>query len=96
MAQATVSRRRPCSKCGGRYFVRTISVFAALIAIAVALGGFAKAVMTSGVLSVSNGDMPDISNIYGAGAWAIGGIVVAGIVASFGRGYRCIACDSQQ
>lgn len=96
MAQATISRRRPCTQCGGRYFVRTISVVAALIAIAIALGGFAKAVMSSGVLSAETGHMPDFSNIFEAGAWAIGGVVIAGIVASIGRGYRCIACDSQQ
>lgn len=96
MAQATISRRRPCPHCGGRYFVRTISIFAALIAIAIALGGFAKAVLSSGVLSASNGNILDGSGIFEAGAWAIGGIVVASVVASIGRGYRCIACDSQQ
>lgn len=96
MAQATVSRRRPCIRCGGRYFVRTISVFAAVIAIAVALGGFAKAVMSSGVLTAASGGMPEFSNMFEAGAWAVGGVVVAGVVASIGSGYRCIACDSQQ
>ena len=96
MAQATVSRRRPCTNCGGRYFVRTISVFGALIATAIALGGIAKAVMSSGVIGVSNSNMPDASNIFEAGAWAVGGIFIAGIIAVVASGHRCIRCDAHQ
>jgi hypothetical protein len=96
MAQATVTRRRPCTNCGGRYFVRTISAIAALVAVAVALGGFAEAVMSSGMLTASNAHIPDPSNLAVAGAWALGGIVVAGIVAAAGSGRRCIACDARQ
>jgi hypothetical protein len=94
MAQATVSRKRPCGNCGGRYFVGTISVFWAVIAIAVALGGIAKAVVSSGVLAAVNGGIPHPTNVLEAGVWAVGGIVVAGIVAFIGHGYRCIGCDS--
>lgn len=96
MTQTTVSRRRPCGNCGGRYFVRTISVIAALVALAVALGGIAEAVLSSGVLTASNAHVPDPSVLVQAGAWAMGGFIVAGIVATVGRGYRCIACDAQQ
>ncbi|TDP94812.1 hypothetical protein [Labedaea rhizosphaerae] len=96
MAQTTVSRRRPCTTCGGRYFVRTISVVAALIATAVALGGIAKAVVSSGVLTASNAHIPDQSQLVLAGAWAIGGILVAGIIATVASGHRCIACDTKQ
>lgn len=96
MAQATVSRRRPCRNCGGRYFVGTTSIFAAIIAIAIALAGIVKAVASSGMLAASNGAIPEPTSIVGAGVWAIGGIVVAGIVAFIGHGYRCIGCDTQQ
>lgn len=96
MAQATVTRRRPCTTCGGRYFVRTISVFAALIATAVALGGIAEAVLSSGMLTASNAHIPEASQLIQAGAFAIGGIVVAGIIATVTSGHRCIACDAKQ
>jgi hypothetical protein len=96
MAQATVTRRRPCTNCGGRYFVRTISVIAALVAVAVALGGFAEAIMSSGMLTAANAHIPDPSNLVMAGAWALGGLIGAGIVATVGSGHRCIACDAKQ
>jgi hypothetical protein len=96
MSQATVSRRRPCRSCGGRYFVGTISVFAAIAAIAIALAGVVKAVVSSGMLSASNGSIPEPTSLLGAGVWAVGGIVVAGIVAFIGHGHRCIGCDTQQ
>ena len=96
MTQATVSRRRPCRNCGGRYFVGTTSVFAAIIAIAIAVAGIAKAVASSGMLTASNGAIPEPTSIAGAGAWAVGGIVVAGIVAFIGHGHRCIGCDTPQ
>lgn len=96
MAQATVSRRRPCAACGGRYFVGTISVFWAVLAIAVALGGIAKAVVGSGVLAAVHGGVPHPTHVFEAGVWAVGGIVVAGILAFIGHGYRCIGCDRPQ
>ncbi|MEU4518766.1 hypothetical protein AB0F52_08600 [Amycolatopsis sp. NPDC024027] len=96
MAQATVFRKRPCRNCGGRYFVATISAFWAVLAIAIALGGIAKAVAGSGVLAAAHGGIPHPTNIVGAGFWAVGGVVVAGLVALIGRGYRCIGCDSQR
>ncbi len=80
MAQATVSRRRPCRNCGGRYFVTTVSAFCAGVAILVAVTGLAKAILGTGL----------------DGTWAVGGIVVAGIIALIGRGHRCIRCDSRQ
>jgi len=96
MAQATVSRRRPCRNCGGRYFVGTISGFWAVAALAVALGGIAKAVVGSGVLAAVDGGVPHPSHVLEAGVWAVGGIVVAGILAFIGHGYRCIGCDRPQ
>ncbi|MEU0532242.1 hypothetical protein [Amycolatopsis tolypomycina] len=96
MAQATVSRKRPCRNCGGRYFAATISVSWALLAIAIALGGIAKAVTVSGVPAAAHGDIPDPAVIVAAGCWAVGGVVVAGLVTLVGRRYRCIACDSRR
>ena len=96
MAQATVSRRRPCTTCGGRYFVRTVPVLAALIAAAVAFGGIAKAVVASGVLTSSNAHLPDPSNLVVAGAWAFGGVIAAALIAGVASGHRCIACDTKQ
>jgi hypothetical protein len=97
MTQATVSRRRPCRACGGRYFVTTMSVFAALLAIAVALAGMAKAILGSGILdAVAGGAIPDPGSLVADGVWAVGGIVLAGIISFAGRGHRCIRCDTQQ
>ncbi|MBE1494863.1 hypothetical protein H4696_001963 [Amycolatopsis lexingtonensis] len=94
MAQATVSRRRPCGNCGGRYFVGTISVFWAVVAFAAGLGGIAKALADSGLLAAANGGIPQPAHLVTAGVWAVGGLVVAGIAAFIGHGYRCIGCDS--
>lgn len=76
--------------------MRTISVIAALVAFAVALGGIAKAVVSSGMLTASNAHIPEPSNLVLAGAWAVGGIIVAGIIATVTSGHRCIACDAKQ
>jgi hypothetical protein len=97
MTQATVSRRRPCRNCGGRYFITTVSVFAAVLAIAAALGGIAKAVLGSGIIEAATGGaIPEPAGLLQDGAWAVAGIVVAGVIVLIGRGRRCIKCDAQQ
>ncbi|MET8996003.1 hypothetical protein [Amycolatopsis sp. NPDC004169] len=97
MAQSTVSRRRPCRSCGGRYFVTTVSVFAAVLAFAAALGGIAKAVAGSGIVAaIARGSIPEPAALLQGGAWAVGGIVLAGVIVLFGRSHRCIKCDAQQ
>jgi hypothetical protein len=96
MSHATVSRRRPCRHCGGRYFVGTISAVSAFVAFAFALGGIAIAVARSGVIkAVSSGIAPS-GNVLQDAVWAIGGIVIAAVVVMIGHGYRCISCDAQQ
>jgi hypothetical protein len=95
MAQATVSRRRPCRSCGGRYFVTTVSVFAAVLAFAAAVGGIVKA--GSGIVTaVARGSIPEPAVLFQHGAWAVGGILLAGVIVLVGRGHRCIRCDVQQ
>ena len=97
MTQAAISRRRPCRRCGGRYFAATVSVWAVIVALIAAGGGIWRAVVGSGVLAAVQGGVPPAGDSIGQGAvWAIGGIVVAGIVLLIGRGYRCIGCDTQQ
>lgn len=97
MAQARVHRRRPCTKCGGRYFAGTMGIIPTLVAIAAALGGFAVAILsTSALWSAKSGDVPQSGNAMSGAVWAIGGIVVAGIVAAVSHGYRCIQCDTKQ
>lgn len=97
MAQATVFRRRPCRQCGGRYFVGTMGVFAALIAFAAFLGGIALTVVNSGLINgLTNPAGPDVDTVFQHAHWAIGGLVVAMIAAIVGHGYRCINCDTPQ
>jgi hypothetical protein len=97
MTQAAVSRRRPCRQCGGRYFVSTISIGPAILAILVALGGIAKAVTGSGFLeAVNNGVVPSPESFVQNAGWALGGIVLAGVVAFIGHGHRCIGCDTRR
>lgn len=97
MAQAVVSRRRPCRRCGGRYYVSTVSLGAAVLAVLIALAGIAKALAGSGFLAaVDTVAVPSPESLLGNAGWALGGIVVAGVVALFGRGHRCIGCDTQQ
>jgi hypothetical protein len=97
MAQAAISRRRPCRKCGGRYFANTVSVWAVLVALVAAGGGIWRAVVGSGMLAaVQSGGVPGDDSVGQGAVWAIGGILVAGIVLLIGRGYRCIGCDTQQ
>jgi transcriptional regulator NrdR family protein len=102
MAQATVSRRRPCRQCGGRYFVSTVNIAAAIVATAAVLGGFAMAFLNSGVLNVMNGRAMDPASAdtsgldISAGLWAVAGMIVAVVVAWLGHGYRCIKCDAHQ
>src|SRR5438045_9694058 len=98
MAQATITRRRPCRHCGGRYFVSTVNVVAAILATAVGLGGFAMAVLNSGVLDAMNSTMDpanaktfatsglDISD----GRWAVNDMIATYVVTRQGQGYRCI------
>jgi hypothetical protein len=104
MAQATITRRRPCRHCGGRYFVSTVNVVAAILATAVGLGGFAMAVLNSGALDAMNSTM-DPANAktfatsgldVSAGWWAVAGMIAAIVVAWLGHGYRCIKCDTRQ
>lgn len=97
MSQATISRRRPCRQCGGRYFVGTFSIMSVLLALIAALGGIAKAVIGSGLFTViDSGRIPALYSVVSHASWAIGGIVIAAIVLAIGHGYRCIACDTQQ
>ncbi|MFI5587320.1 hypothetical protein ACIA5G_19890 [Amycolatopsis sp. NPDC051758] len=97
MAQATVSRRRPCRSCGGRYFVTTVPIFAAVLAFAAALGGIVTAVAGSGIVAaVAGGSIPEPAALLQDGAWAVGGIVLAGVIVLIGRGHRCIKCDVRQ
>ncbi|UOZ03174.1 hypothetical protein [Amycolatopsis sp. WQ 127309] len=56
-------------------------------------GAIAKAVIGSGVLAAAHGGVPHPAHVFEAGVWAVGGIVVAGILAFIGHGYRCIGCD---
>lgn len=91
MTQTSISRRRPCRSCGGRYFAGTMSVWAALVAVAAIVGGIA---MTVG--GFGGGSDPDPSEFLGNAAWLAGGFVIAMIVLIVGHGHRCIQCDTQQ
>lgn len=93
MTQTSISRRRPCRSCGGRYFAGTMSVWAALIAVAAAIGGIA---MTMGGGVFGSGSGPDPAEFLGNAAWLVGGFVIAMIVLIVGHGHRCIQCDAQQ
>ena len=81
MAQAAISRRHPCRKCGARYFATTVSVWAVLVAL---------------VAAVQSGGVPGGDSVGQGAVWAIGGTLIAGIALLIGRGYRCISCDTQQ
>jgi hypothetical protein len=97
MAQAAISRRHPCRKCGARYFATTVSVWAVLVALVAAGGGIWRAVVGSGVLAaVQSGGVPGGDSVGQGAVWAIGGTLIAGIALLIGRGYRCISCDTQQ
>ncbi|GIE29689.1 hypothetical protein Ait01nite_027340 [Actinoplanes italicus] len=100
MAQSNVSRRSPCRRCGGRYYVSTTHLAAALLATASGLGGLAKSVLTSGALELIRNDpaatgtvVPDSLDVS-ALAWAGLGMLAAIGVARLGGGYRCIICDT--
>lgn len=94
MSNASVVRRKPCRNCGGRYYASTMGVIPALIATAAFLGGIAMTVIGSGFLpSLQSGNVPDVEGIFSHLGWAIGGVVVAGIIAGIGHQYRCVGCD---
>lgn len=53
-----------------------------------------KAVAGSGIVAaVAGGSIPEPAVILQDGAWAVGGIVLAGVIVLVGR---CIKCDVQQ
>jgi len=97
MAQATVSRRRPCRKCGGRYFVGTVTFLPSVIALVLAIGGVAEAVFGSGFVdAVAQGLVPAPDSVLRNAEWGLGAIILAGVVLLVGHGYRCIGCDTRQ
>jgi len=97
MAHATVSRRRPCRQCGGRYFVSTVTFLPTVIALVLAVGGVAKAVFGSGFVdAVARGVVPASEGVLQNAQWGLGAIVLAGVVLLVGHGYRCIGCDTRQ
>jgi hypothetical protein len=97
MARATVSRRRACRQCGGRYFVSTVTFLPAVIALVLAGGGVAKAVFGSGFVDVvASGFAPAPESFPQNAGWGLGAIVLAGVVLLIAHGYRCIGCDTRR
>lgn len=97
MTQTSISRRRPCRRCGGRYFAGTMSVWATLVAVVAMLGGIAMTVGGGSLAGLFGGDDgADASAFTDNVAWLAAGFVVAAIAAVVGHGNRCIQCDSQQ
>jgi hypothetical protein len=70
--------------------------------VAVALGGFAKAVLSSGLIPAGTIDLANVERIAERGldpsgfSWAVIGMLGAAVVAWLGSGYRCINCDTQK
>jgi hypothetical protein len=89
----TVSKLRPCTTCGGRQFAAKNSIISLVVAVAVAAGGIAEAILGS---AAANGAVPDPTNFLQVGAWAFGGIIAGGVVATIGHGYRCVGCGTRQ
>ncbi|GAA5152620.1 hypothetical protein GCM10023321_21650 [Pseudonocardia eucalypti] len=95
MAQTSVTRKRPCRQCGGRYYAGHVNPVAALVAVLAFLGGVGMTVMQSGFLRVlSHGGTPPVDRIFTNIHWAVAGVVVAIVVAMVGHRYRCINCDT--
>jgi hypothetical protein len=95
MVQTNLHRRSPCGRCGGRYFASHFAPLAVLVAVIAFLGGIAMTVVRGGVGKALSTNHPPrfdlvVDNVY----WAVGGVVVAVVVAVIGHSYRCVSCDT--